>query len=264
MAEPPFPEAPRVVYERNPLSEVICQLRFPPILKVQASSPAAFQDRIRNLFPEFEQEQHSPLGSFLPPELVQAGLSLPEVSLVHRFLSDDRSSWSATLANDFLAVATRAYRKWEEFEVRAVPPIGALEDIYVPAFYRRVGLRYRDVIKRQQLELKGVAWVELLRPVVLGAMGAPEMAGQNIEEHSSRLRFRWADKEAALLQFGLEQIEGESCFVVDFDFYCDKRLERGAALAVLQRFNRLAGRAFRWCITDRLHEALGPKEVPKQ
>jgi len=31
----PFPEVKRVIYEHNPLDKVICQLRFPPILRIE-------------------------------------------------------------------------------------------------------------------------------------------------------------------------------------------------------------------------------------
>ena len=45
-----FPEVERVIYERNPLDEVICQLRFPAILKID-EPPIAFQEQIRTRYP---------------------------------------------------------------------------------------------------------------------------------------------------------------------------------------------------------------------
>ena len=37
----PFPDTPRVVYNKNPLFEVLCQLRFPHILRIETEIPAA-------------------------------------------------------------------------------------------------------------------------------------------------------------------------------------------------------------------------------
>ena len=47
----PFPEATRVIYHKNPLTDVICQLRFPPILKIDSEIPSLFQDTIREQYP---------------------------------------------------------------------------------------------------------------------------------------------------------------------------------------------------------------------
>lgn len=49
----PFPESKRVFYVKNPLAEVICQLRFPAILRIGAESPHEFQERIRDHLPLF-------------------------------------------------------------------------------------------------------------------------------------------------------------------------------------------------------------------
>jgi len=42
-----FSNEERMIYAKRQLVEVICQLRFPEILSIDASEPAAFQDRIR-------------------------------------------------------------------------------------------------------------------------------------------------------------------------------------------------------------------------
>ena len=53
----PFPEAERVVYRQNPLDRVVCQLKFPPILKIEREIPVEFQDRIRKDFPGFYEKR---------------------------------------------------------------------------------------------------------------------------------------------------------------------------------------------------------------
>jgi hypothetical protein len=49
--------------------------------------------------------------------------------------------------------------------------------------------------------------------------------------------------------------------MIDADFFTEERLERENARARLNEFNREAGRLFRWSISDRLHDAMGPKLV---
>jgi hypothetical protein len=43
----PLKDYPRVIYKRNPIIGVVCELRFPPILRIAAEPPVAFQEWIR-------------------------------------------------------------------------------------------------------------------------------------------------------------------------------------------------------------------------
>ena len=51
----PFPESKRVVYQQNPLVEVICQIRFPTILQIGSEEPTAFQNSVRAEYPLYEK-----------------------------------------------------------------------------------------------------------------------------------------------------------------------------------------------------------------
>jgi uncharacterized protein (TIGR04255 family) len=46
-----FPASQRVKHIRNPLMEVICQVRFPKILRIDAEVPVNFQEEIRSEYP---------------------------------------------------------------------------------------------------------------------------------------------------------------------------------------------------------------------
>lgn len=64
-----FPESERVIYDQNPLEEVICELRFPQILRIESEAPAAFQDRVRGEYPLVNKR--TPLNLGLPPEVAK-------------------------------------------------------------------------------------------------------------------------------------------------------------------------------------------------
>jgi len=51
----PFPDSKRAFYGKNPLEEVVCQLRFPPILRIEVETPAVFQDKVRQVFPLYKR-----------------------------------------------------------------------------------------------------------------------------------------------------------------------------------------------------------------
>ena len=44
----------RVIYENNPLIEVIIQYRFPKILALNSKDPIEFQDRIKDEYPIYQ------------------------------------------------------------------------------------------------------------------------------------------------------------------------------------------------------------------
>jgi uncharacterized protein (TIGR04255 family) len=71
-----FPDVPRVIYEVNPLEEVICQLRFLPVLKIDTEPPAGFQEEIRAEYPLYESKSPLRLPAGLPSSLVQMILPL--------------------------------------------------------------------------------------------------------------------------------------------------------------------------------------------
>ena len=58
-----FSQESRCIYEKNQLIEVICQLRFPDILKIEAQEPYAFQDAIRGEYPQYAKKVEQ-----LPPQ----------------------------------------------------------------------------------------------------------------------------------------------------------------------------------------------------
>jgi hypothetical protein len=50
----PFPAAERVTFQKNPLNEVICQLRFPPILKIDHHEPGRMSMVFRSALRSFK------------------------------------------------------------------------------------------------------------------------------------------------------------------------------------------------------------------
>jgi uncharacterized protein (TIGR04255 family) len=67
-----FPEAPRVIFRKKPSEEVICQLRFPTILRISAEPPATFQERIRLHYPTFQEKPSIEFFAPLAPEMARS------------------------------------------------------------------------------------------------------------------------------------------------------------------------------------------------
>ena len=165
-----FSDRPRTHYEKTLAHEVICQLRFPTILSINNVEPADFQERIREDFPQYARKQ-----DVLPPQIVN-GKPEPQPPVTnYHFLSQD-GRWKLNLTKDFIALSTLSYPGWEEFARMLDKPLAAFIQLYKPAYFQRVGLRYLNIVSRTTLDLEDVSWRELFTPAYLGSMAEADLA----------------------------------------------------------------------------------------
>lgn len=265
----PFPEEERVIYQKNPLAEVICQIKFPPILRIDAELPAQFQERIRQAYPQFQEKQMSEGEIALPPEMAQllkSELFARRGRAAYDFVSSD-GGWTVSLTRDFLSLSTRKYRRWEEFKEYLKEPLQTLKDVYSPSYVSRVGLRYRDLIRRHTLGLETVAWSELLKPHIAGVLASAAVE-QEVTQSVSEIVLGLESHDGVVhIQHGMVNAKNQSkeeviAYLIDSDFFTEKKTEVSDVITVLDYFNRQAGNLFKWCITERLHTAMEPRPVP--
>lgn len=263
----PFPEVKRVIYKKNPLDRVICQLRFPPILRIDAEIPAAFQEQIRKDYPNFgetsELEIQLPKGlrGQIPSDVLRQALQ-SSGSKNYEFVSED-GQWKTNLTRTFIALTASNYERWEEFKAQLERPLAALIDVYTPTNFTRIGLRYIDVIRRSVLGLDQVGWEHLLQPYVLGILGAPDV-GKHVESFESRYEIRLADEKGVakvVTRFVEHADDGEICYMIDSDFYDTSKTGIDQAIPRLDYFNKRSSRLIQWCVTGLLHQAMEPETL---
>jgi uncharacterized protein (TIGR04255 family) len=260
----PFPDVPRVIYEKNSLDEVICQLRFPQILKIDAESPVAFQESIRSEYPFYKSKPNPMLANGLPLEFADfLSKNLPPGSTqaAHEFKSRDEK-WILSLTRDFLALACQSYDRWENFKQHLQKPMEALQRIYEPTFYTRIGLRYRNLIRRSELGLAGVPWAELLKPPIAGEL-ASEIASE-VDHCARELVLRLPNAKGLLRVhhgFVTDERNKENCYLIDADFFAEHQTEPNDVIAQLDFFNKQSRLLFRWSIQDQLHQTLRPSSL---
>ncbi len=258
-----FPDVDRVQYGKAPVHEVVCQVRFPADLRLEKDPPAEFQQRIRAMFPLLNRKTHSVVGS-LPPEVAKAFEAVVPPSgtnTIWEFATEDGKT-RLELTKDKLTLITRSYDRWERFWAQFRESLGAFVELYEPPFIVRIGLRYKNLIRRSALGLNDVPWHELLNAPVLG-----ELAVDGVREHAveaaRNLLVTLPEQGAKVrLQHGFAQSEGsdEQCYLIDCDSFIERSDVNHASDAIVY-LHQHAARYFRWCITDRLHKAMAPEPV---
>lgn len=260
----PFPESDRVIYSKNPLKEVICQLVFPAMLRMDSETPYKFQEAIKTTYPNFAEEQAANI-QFLMPQMraVEVESAAQNLSLqskkVYKFTSDD-AQWTVTLTRDSLALSTREYRSWNDFQERFNGPLDALVAEYAPPYVTRLGLRYINIIDRAELELEGVSWWDLLAPPIAGELADPNV-GEMVVGCANQVTLSMEGNTNIVLNHGLAtgNPPGKVVYLIDSDFSTTEKTEVINVRTRLKEFNNNSGKLFRWCISELLHQSLDPQ-----
>ena len=262
----PFPPSDREVYEINPLNEVISQIRYPAILRVSAETPSAFQESIRGRYPIYEEKMPA-LPPGLPPQFSEglsdllAGLPFPTPlgARTHEFANETESQ-TISLTQNFIAVTDRQYSCWEHFREAVELAEDAFNRIYAPNFYQRVGLRYVDLLVRELVGMPDVPWSKLLNPTFIGMLGDRDLTGE-LQEFTTEALLKIPDVENGFLRLrhglAIGQPSNEQVYLIDADFYTERRSDHHDALQHLDTFNKWGGCLFRWATTTKLRDALG-------
>lgn len=262
----PFPSAPRVIYSKSPLEQVICQLRFPAILSIDTTIPAGFQERVRNRFPNYSEQVEITIdatnmsGTQAPNFVKQLVQSQPIKN--YEFSSED-GNWKINLTRSFVALTSKRYERWEVFREHLQVPIDALLSEYAPSHFSRIGLRYIDVIRRSSLGLGNAGWDELLQPYVLGMLSSGDVRDQ-MQSFDCKFDIRLSDNISIvriLTRFAEESPGGEFGFVIDSDFFNSNNSLPAEIQEKLEFFRVRGTRLFQWCITDKLHLAMEPRNI---
>ena len=236
-----FSNEERMIYAKRQLVEVICQLRFPEI----ASEPAAFQDRIRREYPQYEKKIEQ-----LPPQMVN-GKPVPQGTVNNYQFVSAEGQWKISLTKGFIALSTYGYTRWEEFAQRLDRILAVFIETYHPSWFTRVGLRYVNAFRRAPLGLEDCLWKELITPGFLGLMGDEDAQEQAFMKNELLRKVNNRTRETT----------EERVFMLDLDLYMDSKIELNHTAPALNIVHDNAGSLFRAAITDTLADAMEPQKA---
>jgi uncharacterized protein (TIGR04255 family) len=262
---------PQIRYRKNPLVEVICQVRFPRILSIDGEVPSAFQNEIDTQYPilqtanEFKQQLSIDITDDNPiPRFAQ------EKWPNYAFVSADEN-WKVNLTSTFISLSTVQYCSWEEFYEKLKSLIVAFLKIYSPPFheYERVGLRYINAFTRSKLDLTSFDWKDLIHPSAIGFLSSPDTK-DDIKSFNSSTELDVGNKSFARINTGLGYVnltnalvplpEQELSLVVDSDIFSFK-VNRDALCPQLEYIYKISENIIQSIITDKMHQAMEPEEV---
>jgi uncharacterized protein (TIGR04255 family) len=260
MPEPlTLPNARPVVFERSPLSLVVCQLRFEHLGQVERHLEA-LRERLVDRYPLSQRLQQGEVqvGPGGPQAFTATGL---------RFASVE-SDWTLTVMPDFCSLETTKYDDWRDFDARLREALTALLETVHPRVETRLGLRYVNQLHLDAVE-KASDWTAYLQPAIVGALaGAAPFAQSTLTAHQL-LQLDIGDDARLTFQHGLpgEALVGDNdplTYLLDFDCFRQKDaprvLDLDDVLGQADRFNKVITSLFQWCLQETLWKELNPRE----
>lgn len=248
-----FPHRPDVQLENAPLAEVICQVRFPPILRILREDPSELQERVRHRFPELQIEQGVAI-SFS----AAAGGTPPAVETppkLYRFGSADGHT-IVSLALDFFAVSSQAYSHWHDFAGDLALVADAVNEIYQPAYAARIGLRY---VNRFTPAMVGGTSIEAVFDLLRPELSALYRTDAWSEPGAFVTQLTLPDEGGELvIRSAYGRMPDEPFFMLDFDYYEEGQLELDHLVARCDRYHRTIYNAFRWSLRPASLEIFRP------
>ena len=258
-----FSDNSRYSYAVSPLIEVICQLRFPTILSIGSTEPAQFQEAVRGEFPKYVARQEQQPPRLLNPNTPQMKLEQVPPITNYNFISAD-GLWKINLTKDFVALSTLRYTSWEEFAQKLDKVLALFIQIYHPAFFERIGLRYVNAFSRNRLGLQEELWDDLINAPFIGVLSEPDVDEKLTGKCALDVEMSLGENRRMKLHAGPGMLgdgkkDPEPKFILDGDFsVVDKSIPAQRIAEDLDILHDYAVRLFNAAVSDELRDAMGP------
>jgi uncharacterized protein (TIGR04255 family) len=224
-------------YKRNLIKTAVCELRYPVLLELEETAPVKFQTAIRRDYPRYERRTnfkfHIGMEHTREPE--------------YHFTSVNKK-WTVRVTTSAVSLETDNYSGFTEFMKRIKGIVAAANQFIDSPLFTRVGLRYVDAIPVPRQEFDQWVNEELVRPLMGGRYGQPEMCWQIIQGACESGNFTF--------QHGIRK-ETPGDYILDFDFFKED-VEIKSVETVLRALHKESLKLFFWAIVNKSLEHMEP------
>lgn len=242
----------RVKYLKSTLREVIFQVRFPKIIKLMEEAPAAFQELIIGKYPIYSLEKNETVVEFNGQQKQQVNENN------HSFINASGRT-KINLTSSFIALSTLEYDRWEAFKLEIEDILSKFYSCYKIPGIQRIGLRYKNIIVRNQLGLQGRPWSELLDVSVLGPLAVCE----DITSYKTEFELKNGDNCFTNRHYELvrERTSNELAMVLDCDYYYSGFFKTEDVSDLSNKLHELSQKFIEESHKDVLLSAMQPQEL---
>lgn len=229
-----FPEQPEIPLKNAPISSVICQLRFPTVLKIATEQPVELQEEIRNDFPSLEVEGINPLADSPSERPVPANF---------RFKTADES-YLFSLAPNFFSLSTEIYTHWKDFSHLVSRVADVVIGIYKIPYATRLGLRYTNKFDLENTQSSSLTDLKRVFRPELTAQWQTD-CWDKPEEVLNQIALTTEEKEHLTIRLA---VINQETSILDFDYFNTGKIPLDGLKDLLNHYHGVIYNAFRWSI----------------
>jgi uncharacterized protein (TIGR04255 family) len=240
-----LPDVRLVEYEKNFITQAVCELRFPALLEFETATPVQLQKQLRKDFPHYERQ-----------EGVSIGLEIAKRETKHVFKSR-KGDLLVSFKPSAIALETTKYENFHQFRKQLEVLLGRSKDLLDTDFFTRIGLRYVNEIPIGQGNLGDWIRSELVAPLISGVYGRVSRVFQEVRGSTTTGLYSFRHGFP-----GIEKAE-KRLYTIDFDFF-DENVPFDSVLDKIDDFNRESFRFFCWTTGPKTRELMGREAVRKE
>lgn len=263
----------KYTYTNNQIKNVLLRLSYPTILKIDTEPPVAFQEEVKNSFPEYQVSGQQKNEIVLPGQLNALPVMKVEKSRLHTFSEESADVARAagisggnggqiSLSNEELILRFSRYSTWSEFKGHAENIVRAFLKIYQPALFKQISLRYINIFNRKDLDLESHNWSELFTDKIAGYfINCDE---DKVGSYNQEIVMQLDDAKEHLARYkhllGRVRGETETCFILDAEYMTAKPCAPSRGMNELEALHGFAENIIERCASKLLREKLGEVE----
>ena len=146
-------------------------------------------------------------------------------------------------------------------------PLAEFIQVYQPAYFQRIGLRYVNIVSRKKLDLEGTPWSELFTPAYLGPLAEPDVAPEQVPAFTAEFSVKMDSSSTAKVKTGTGRLQArpgtpqdsEEKYILDLDLSMGGNLPCTFAAGALETLHGHAAPVFEGAVTDTLRRAMDPQ-----
>ncbi|MBQ9314285.1 MAG: TIGR04255 family protein [Clostridia bacterium] len=252
-------------YKNNQITEMVCQLRYSTILKINNESDedlSKFQERIQNDYPNYKAIDENVIDVKMSQAKERIDYLVPQIyrnSMKNYMFSSENETERINLTCNFISYSTTKYECWDIFKEKFIRVFNDFHTVYGVKNYNRLGIRYINGFSKEELQIdESDNWNKYLDENIVGLLSKHS----DVKVYTNNIEIPFEDSIQMQITCGLgtKQLPDRSVkpvFIMDKDTYKLGNISEVDINSILEKLHAHNSEMFESLIKQELREKMG-------